>query len=167
MVIAAFHSSRGVGGSSLEEGEGNESQSGSHTLISYLQVVLFACIANLGSCDSSSIKEPVLQCVSDRDFPLSASAGIVSGLQVRESTKGQHLHCYDPFDGKGWARVALLSITCLITPPMMKGSRSNLVIAKSLMSLGLRAARAGCECRSSRRVSLCSYCCTFTGHLSL
>lgn len=95
-------------------------------------------------------------CVSGRVFPSSASAGIVSALQVCESTKGQRLHCYDPLDGKGWARAALLSITCLITPPMMKGSRSNLVIAKSLMSLGLRAARAGCECRSSssRRVSV-------------
>lgn len=62
--------------------------------------------------------------------------------------------------GKDWARAALLSITCLITPPMMKGSGSNLVIAKSLMSLGLRAARAGGECRSSRRVSLRSFCCT-------
>lgn len=70
-----------------------------------------------------------------------------------ESTKGQHLHCYDPFDGEGRARATLLSITCLITPPMMKGSGSNLVIAKSLMSLGLRAAQADSEHHSSRRVS--------------
>lgn len=71
--------------------------------------------------------------------------GATSAPQVRESTKGQYLHCYDPFDGEGWARATLLSITCLITPPMMKESRNNLVIAKSLMSFWFRAAQAGCE----------------------
>lgn len=125
------------------------------------------CLCSKLGCLQLFRNDSVLQRLSDRVFPSPACAGTVSALQVCESTKGQHLHCYDPFDGKGWARAALLSITCLITPPMMKGSRSNLVIAKSLMSLGLRAARAGCECRRSRRGSLRSYCCTFTGHLSL
>lgn len=40
---------------------------------------------------------------------------------------------------------ALLSITRLITPSMMKESRSNLVIAKILMPFWFGAAPAGCE----------------------
>lgn len=45
-------------------------------------------------------------------------------------------------DGPG---AALLSITCLITPQMMKESRGNLVITKSLMSFWFGAAPADCE----------------------
>lgn len=126
-----------------------------------LRLFCFARLANSGCCGSPSGNESVSHHVPDGVLRLSASAA--SALQVCESTKGQYLHCYDPIDRKGWARAALLSITCLITPPMMKGSRNNLVIAKSLMSFGLKAARTACERRRSRRVSLRSYRCTFTG----
>lgn len=55
-------------------------------------------------------------------------------------------------DGPG---AALLSITCLITPRMMKERGGNLVISKSLMSFWFGAAPADCEDRT-RKVSVSS-----------
>lgn len=145
-------------------GEGNESESGPHTLFSYSALVLLpTCVANLGCRNSPSVSESVSQRVPDGPSEFSPYL-LLQGqcLPCRCVSQQRVSICIVTtlLMGKDWARAALLSITCLITPPMMKGSGSNLVIAKSLMSLGLRAARAGGECRSSRRVSLRSYCCT-------